>query len=293
MGATAAAHLALIGFGEAGQAFASGWNRQGARVGAYDIKSDDPAQATEMQACYERLSVIGAVSSGEALVGADRVFSVVTADRALQAARAAAPGLAAGAFWFDCNSCAPGTKRAAADAITAAGGRYVDVAVMAPVHPKGHQVPLLISGPHADAAREALVALDMRPSVVGDRVGQASAIKMIRSVMIKGFEALTAECFLAAQRAGVEKAVLASLRDSDPGFGFPGRAAYNLERMMVHGRRRAAEMREVAATVAELDLPNVMSVATVEWQDRIGGLEVPDGGAEDLEQRAARILSLL
>ena len=63
-----------------------------------------------------------------------------------------------------------------------------------------------------------MAALDMRPRVIGDKVGDASAIKMIRSVMIKGLEALTAECLLAARRAGVADAVLASLQNSDPGY---------------------------------------------------------------------------
>lgn len=293
MCATNSTRIALVGFGEAGQAFASGWDRRGAAVAAYDIKTDDPAQAGIMQARYDRCGVEGGGTPEAALACADRVFCVVTADQALQAARAAAPHLAPGTLWFDCNSCAPGTKTAAAAVVAGAGGRYADIAVMAPVHPKGHHVPLLVSGPHAEAARDALAALDMRPVIAGDRVGQASAIKMIRSVMIKGFEALTAECFLAARRAGVEGAVLASLRASDPGFGFPDRAGYNLERMMVHGTRRAAEMREVALTLAELDLPNAMSLAITEWQDRIGALRLSAEAGDDLDSCAARILAAL
>ena len=110
--------------------------------------------------------------------------------------------------------------------------------------------------------------------------------------MIKGFEALTAECLLAARRAGVEAAVLASLQASDPGWNWRDRAAYNLERMMVHGTRRAAEMREVAATLRGLGLPDRMAAATALWQDQIAGLALP-GGADDLAERADRILDAL
>ncbi len=112
---------------------------------------------------------------------------------------------------------------------------------MAPVHPKRHETPILLSGPEAEAALPVLTSLGMLPRVTGVRVGEASSIKMLRSVMIKGLEALTAEAMLAARKAGVEGAVIASLQASDPGIDWEKRSAYNLERMMVHGERRAAK----------------------------------------------------
>jgi 3-hydroxyisobutyrate dehydrogenase-like beta-hydroxyacid dehydrogenase len=160
---------------------------------------------------------------------------------------------------------------------------------MAPVHPQLHRAPLLVSGPDAEEAVAALRALGMRPEIAGGAVGEASSIKMMRSVMIKGIEALTAECLLAARKAGVESAVLASLQASDPGFDWTQRSAYNLERMMAHGARRAAEMREVAATLRELGLPDRMAQATAHWQAEIAGLGL-DGGEPSLQERADRIL---
>ena len=145
------------------------------------------------------------------------------------------------------NSVAPDTKRAAAAAIEAAGGRYVDVAVMAPVHPRGRAVPLLVCGPHAEAARRALARCGFAQCPDRRRAAsaRASAIKMIRSVMVKGIEALTAECALAAEAAGVRDEVIASLDASWPGADWAERVDYNLDRMMIHGLRRAAEMEEV------------------------------------------------
>lgn len=280
--------LAFIGFGEAAMAFIGGWDAaRPTRVTAFDIKTGD-----DMQARYACHGVIGTATPGAALTDVQAVFSVVTADQALAAAETAAGSLPEGAFWFDCNSCAPGTKRKSAELIEAAGGRYVDVAVMAPVHPKRHHVPLLVSGPHADAAFAALHSLDMKPRITGFEVGRASSIKMIRSVMVKGIEALSAECFLAARRAGVEESVIASLEASDPAVNWRQRGAYNLERMMVHGIRRAAEMREVALTVEELGLGGGMSAAVAEWQDRIGNLGAAPG-EDDLIARADTILSRL
>jgi 3-hydroxyisobutyrate dehydrogenase-like beta-hydroxyacid dehydrogenase len=273
--------LAFIGMGEAGSAIVTGWGRAGNNsIRAYDIKSNDPVTTALMSERYQRLGLQGCGSAAEAVDGAELVFSVVTADQAVAAAEAAAPHLARGAFWCDLNSCAPSSKRRAAQVIETAGGRYVDVAVMAPVHPKLNMVPLLVSGPHAETVAPRLAALPMAPRVVAGEVGAASSIKMIRSVMVKGLEALTAECLLAAFAAGVEDEVLGSLMRSHPGTNWPEQAAYNFERAMVHGERRAAEMEEVAKTLADLGLPNRMASATVEWQRSIArtGAPVPEGG---------------
>lgn len=286
---TSQCSIALVGFGEAGQAFARGWPRAAvARLSAFDLKAGLP----EMQATASGLAADLAGSAEAAVTGADAVFCLVTADQALVAAVMAAPHLRQDALWLDGNSCAPGTKRRASAVIEAAGARYVDLAIMAPVNPRLHRTPCLLAGPHAGDALAELADLGADWAVAGGQVGDASSIKMLRSVMIKGLEALTAECLLAARRAGVEDAVLASLQSSDPGWNWHKRCAYNLERMMVHGTRRAAEMAEVAATLQELGLPDRMAAATVLWQDQIASLDL-DGGAEDLADRADRILAAL
>ena len=272
-------NLTFIGMGEAGSAIVTGWAQAGeGAIGAYDIKSDHPDTAAMMAQRYEDLGIQGCASSAEAVRAADLVFCTVTADQAVVAAETAAPHLTPGTYWCDLNSCAPSSKRRAAKVIEAAGGRYVDVAVMAPVHPKLNMVPLLLSGPHAEKAAPLLAALPMAPRVVSGDVGAASSIKMIRSVMVKGLEALTAECMLAAVAAGVEEEVLGSLMRSHPGTDWSAQAAYNFERAMVHGARRAAEMEEVAKTLTDLGLPDDMARATANWQRRISasGQDAPE-----------------
>jgi len=283
----------FIGFGEAGAAFA----RPGDR--AFDSKTDSPETAGATWASYSRCGVAGCASAREALAGATVVLSLVTADRALAAAEADAVLLEPGALWLDMNSVAPGTKRAAAEAIEAAGGRYTDVAVMSPVLPARRNVPLLVAGPHARDAATALEAIGFaNVQIAGARIGDAAAIKMIRSVMIKGVEALTAECALAAGRAGVTDAVLASLDASWKAQGWRERIDYNLDRMLAHGSRRAAEMEEVARTLEELGVDPAMTRGTIRRQREIGalGLVPPDGleaklaaiEAETKEQAACR-----
>lgn len=287
----------MLGFGEAARAFVSGWRASDAigataPISTYDIKHEDQSQRAELLDACRSLGVDCAGNLRQALAGRAAVFSLVTADRALEAAQGAAAAIERDCFYLDCNSCSPSTKNAAAELINSAGGRYVDIAVMAPVHPRRHRTPMLISGSDGMHAHALLGELDMSAEVAGDAIGQASAIKMLRSVMVKGLEALTAECMLAARRAGVEQAVLASLQASDPGFDWAARSAYNLERMMVHGARRAAEMDEVAATLRDLGLPDRMASATAQWQRQIAGLAL---SAEEpsLAGRADRILERL
>ena len=292
--------IAFLGFGEAARAFLDGW-RSGAgfkaRISAYDIKTDSPdAQVrAAKRADYAAANVLGASTAPEAVKGAEAVFSVVTADQAHEAALAALPGLARGALFFDCDSCAPQTKARTANEVEAAGGRYVDVAVMAPVHPRLHRTPLLISGPHVEAAAAALAALGMSASVHDGPVGAASSVKMIRSIMMKGLEALMLECVLAGRKAGVIETVLDSLDDTYPGFDWKTKSAYMLERVMTHGLRRAAEMREVALTVDLLGLKGEMSRACVGWQQAIGelGLRAAPAEADDYGALADRILAKL
>jgi 3-hydroxyisobutyrate dehydrogenase-like beta-hydroxyacid dehydrogenase len=295
-GKTNAATLACIGFGEAAKAFVAGW--QGEQIGldfaAYDIKTDDKdAQiVSAKQRDYQGAGIAGADTLALLLQDAGSVFSLVTADQAQEAARAAAQYIRPGTLYFDGNSCAPKTKIANARLIDAAGAHYVDTAIMAPVHPKLHKTPILLSGPYADQAQSRLAELGMDAEVEPGEVGRASSIKMIRSVMVKGMESLVAECMLAGRRAGVEDIVLASLEKSWPGFGWRERASYNLDRMMVHGVRRAAEMREVALTIADLGIDNSMSHAITDWQQSIGDLGL-EAGQDDLAQRADKILAAL
>jgi 3-hydroxyisobutyrate dehydrogenase-like beta-hydroxyacid dehydrogenase len=258
--------LALIGFGEAGSTFAlaGDW-----RAHVFDIKTQTDA-AAQMHARYADFGVTGAETLSDALAGAALVLSLVTADQALAAAEAAAACLPRGAIFCDMNSVAPDTKRAAAQAIAAAGGRYVDVAVMAPVHPARLGVPLLLSGPDAAAGEAALAALGFTNiRVVGDDIGRASTIKMLRSVIFKGMEALTAECVLACHRADVLDEVLASL-----GAEWPALADYRLDRMMVHGVRRAAEMEESAKTLTALGVEPLMTRGTIARQRALGSLQI-------------------
>ena len=280
--------LAVIGFGEAGSSLCKGWGRGDVRV--FDIKQHGDADiAATKTAEIAAATVIGCQDTASAIADADMIFSTVTADQAHAAAAAAAEAIKPGAFFCDLNSCAPSTKQKNAALINQAGGCYVDVAVMATITPKCHQTAMLVAGEHAEAAIELMLALDMKPTHIPGPVGRASTIKMIRSVLVKGIEALTAECFSAACRAGVADEVAASLDASQSSESWKDQATYNMERMTTHGIRRAAEMREVAITLSDLGIPGRMTAGTIEWQENFGHLGLSLLDTEGLEARVNAI----
>ena len=284
--------VSFIGFGEAGQAIASGLRDAGIeRIAAWDILFPEAA-GDRLKAAGDKIGVRTASSAADAVRETDMVISAVTAASSFEAARSVAPHLSGNPYYLDINSVSPGRKQDTAK-LLAERARYVDVAVIAPIHPARHRTPLLISGAHAEEVTPLLRELEMQLTVVGPETGSAAAIKMIRSVMIKGMEALTLECFLAAERAGVLEEVTASLKNNYPTLDWTRIADYNLERMASHGERRAAEMEESASTLRELGLDPLMVESTVKRQREMGAIGKDENVRQTLKSGRAAMLGAI
>ncbi len=261
--------IAFIGFGEAGQHIARGLLGAGAGpIRAYDILFDRPGPGADLirNRCRE-IGVTPCASPAEAAKGAALVIAAVTASSALTAAQAAAPALKGGQYYLDINSCSPAVKQQAAAAIDGAGGCFVESAVMESVPPHGHKVPMLFAGAGAADLAALLTPLGMRIEAIGERVGQASAVKLLRSILIKGLESLMLESLYVASNLGVADRVLASLAGTYPGMDWPKVADYLIGRTALHGARREAEMREAARMLRDVGLEPIMAEATA---NRIG-----------------------
>ena len=164
--------ITFIGFGEAGQAIAAGLRETGVeRMAAWDILFPTP-RATgcgrpERQAACVALFLLRMLSRS-----ADLIISAVTAASSVEAARSVKPHLAGKPYFLDINSVSPGRKQETAKLLGDAA-RYVDVAVLAPIHPARHQTPMLLAGAHAETVAPVLAGLGMRASYRrrGDRRG--------------------------------------------------------------------------------------------------------------------------
>lgn len=265
-----ATSFTFIGFGEAAQHISRGLKAAGAgRLQTYDILFDRPGEAGErLKKRAAEIGVACRASHAEAVQGSDIVLSAVTAASSNDAARAAAAGLKSGQLYMDINSTSPAVKRLNSEAVSPTGARFVEAAVMESVPPHGHKVPMLLAGTAAREVVDLLKPLGMRVEAVGDKIGQASSIKMFRSVIIKGMEALMLESLYAASEMGVTDRVLASLAGTYPGMDWPKAVDYLVGRTAQHGARRVAEMREVARTLRDMGHESLMADATanrIEW----------------------------
>ena len=293
----AAARIALIGYGEVGRIFGGALAARGvAQVTAYDLLLADPRRSAVMRERATRDGVQLAASADAAVSGADLVVSAVTASATRDAAASAANSMRRGTFLLDVNSASPRTKSECGALVAKAGGRYVEAAVMTSVPPYGIRVPMLLGGPDAHALAPLLAALGFAATVASPTLGVASAIKMCRSVVMKGMEAIVIESFTAARRYGVEDEVLASLAETFPGIDWEKQGNYFWSRVVQHGQRRAEEMREAAVTVRETGLDPFLASAIAERHAWVAALaaagtfaDAPkDGGWRDLADRIAR-----
>ncbi len=256
--------IAFIGFGEAAQSIAGGLSgRNAARLAAYDLRFKDPAASAGLRGLavergVEPLDDIAGIAS------ADVILSLVVGAATTAVAASAAPYLAENAIFIDLNSVGPETKTLAAQEIAMGKGSFVEGAVMARVPPYAEKVPILVAGSRAREAAERLNVLGMNLEAVGDTPGQASSLKMIRSVMIKGVEALLIEALSSAERAGVTERILDSVQETFPGLDWRNVADYYLSRTFEHGARRVTEMTEAAETIESFGLNAPMSRAACE-----------------------------
>ncbi|MFA8091418.1 DUF1932 domain-containing protein [Klebsiella oxytoca] len=254
-------NISIIGFGEAGRIYAEDLAKQSTSIKVWD-KKFLTKDSKRMRTIADEMNVEVAPDIESAIKGSSLVLSLVTASNALPLAKEIAPLLEENQILLDFNSVSPGTKRDAATAILKGNGRYVDVAVMAPVPPKRLSTPLLLGGEDAKDVAQWLSSIGCKATAMSKMVGDVSAIKMCRSVMIKGIEALTVECLSAAQQYGVQKDVLSSLHASFPSLGWDAEQPdYLVSRVAEHGTRRAEEMLEVVKTLNDVGISGEMSKA--------------------------------
>jgi len=284
------ARIGFLGFGEVGQRFAADLRaaHAGIELAAFDLLLHQAAAGEAMRRHAATQQVALAADAGALADGSLLVFSAVTADQALAAAQALATRPLGRAWVVDVNSAAPATRRECAALIDAAGGRYVEAAVMTSVPPHGIRVPMLLGGVHAAAAEKPLRELGFAAETVSTELGVASAIKLCRSVLIKGLESLVVESFTAARSLGVERQVLASLQETYPQFDWEKQGDYLFSRVIQHGKRRAEEMRASAAMIDATGVGGTMAAAIAVRQDSIARLRAAGRFSSPQELRAWR-----
>ena len=296
--------IALLGFGEAGSAIARGLAAEGGwrgiakpgdnaprRLIAIDTALDKDSRGATLGKEARRLDVAISDSYTEALREADLVICAVQGEHALSAATSAAPLLKKGAHYLDL--CTVTGKMSDEDRaeIETGGGRYVDIAVMGGFFKQGIRAPMLVAGEDAAPMVEWMNANGFVATHLGPKPGSASSVKMVRSVIMKGLEALGVEALVTAERQGILKEVLGCLGDVDS-MGISGTIAMLVQTHIVHAERRWEEMGLGARTLRETGVDPIMT-GTIEKSHRRtvdAHIAPADGKVPPLDE-ALRLLS--
>jgi Domain of unknown function (DUF1932)./NAD binding domain of 6-phosphogluconate dehydrogenase. len=262
--------LVFIGFGEAAYNIASGLKSEGCTdFGAYDMNAASP-QAGEL--IRKRAAEVGIKlfdNLESAYQSGDFIVSLTSAQVAFSVAQSIIPHLKAGQVYVDMNSAAPTVKAAIAQMPHADGVAFCDIGVMGTVPGNKHKVPMFLAGEGAEKFQTAFSPYGMKLTVLAAEAGGASAIKMFKSVVMKGLPQLMFESFEGAQKYGVLDTLIASLSSSLNGKTVEQLADTFIARTMIHAARRSAEMKDVVATLESLGVDASMSAATVNKLDRL------------------------
>ncbi len=244
-------NIAILGLGEAGSCFANDLADMGVNVVGYD--------PVPLRALHPNVRL--AASNLEAAVKSDLILSVNLASVAELVATEVLPVLAAGHVFAEMNTASPETKRSVEEIIMQSGAETVDVAIMAPVPPKGIKSPFLISGPGAAKFAETLNPFGLDITIVSDQVGEAATRKLLRSVVYKGFAAVMGEAVQAGKALGLEDYIRAQIGSLIAGDNVM--IDRFLEGSKTHALRRSHELDAVVAMLIDLQLEPVMSKATL------------------------------
>ncbi|MBT7955194.1 MAG: NAD(P)-dependent oxidoreductase [Rhodospirillaceae bacterium] len=255
--------IAFIGFGEAAGLLTDGLAEAGADVAAtFDILINNPDKAIAHKEKAGSKGVLAAKDAEQAVQAADIIISAVTSKEILIAAKNVAPHLTASQIYMDINSASPDAKQEAAKVIEASGADFVEAAVMDLVPPHGHKVPMLLAGAKAETLAETLSTYGMNVKAIGSEIGNASSVKMVRSVFMKGFSAILLESLVAAHKLNAADAVLDSLQVTYPQMNWHELAGKSMSRLIQHAKRQSEEMSSVAATLEELGVEPITAKAT-------------------------------
>jgi 3-hydroxyisobutyrate dehydrogenase-like beta-hydroxyacid dehydrogenase len=275
----------FIGFGGAGYGLAKGLVGAGLKeVFFHDRMQDTPPFAEVVAKRAAEIGTLRTASIGELLAVSDVIFSCVTGAMAVAVAEEAAPFLGPGHLFVDVNTASPKVKEQVGQKVAPSGAAFVDAAMMGAVPAYLHRVPILASGSGAERFFTLMTPWGMSVKVIGEKPGQASAIKMFRSIFMKGLLSLFVETLTATHRYGVDGMVLSSIAESLDNVPFLETARMQMTKGSVNAERMAHEMEEVIATLEELGVPSGMSRASMEkllWfagfklREKFGG-ELPD-----------------
>lgn len=271
----------MLGCGEVGRLVAR------AAAGPFQVELCDTVAAAAASLAGE-LGVPWHNDLGDWLGEVDRVWACVTGDAALAAASATTARMRPDTVYVDLTTASPDDKRAAAETAAGHGVGYVDAAIMGTVTLTGIRTPLLLAGRDAAGVAEEFASVGAPARAMAGAAGDAIALKLLRTVITKGVEALAVEAFVAAERRGVRAELRRILADIDE-QGFSPFLDAVVRTHVVHAERRMHEVDRAVAQLEDDGLPaTVLRGAHDRFEQTVQALRdlPPEAGTSDDADRA-------
>ena len=257
--------LGFIGFGEVGFEMSKGFKSEGmSGILAYDVMNGNPTYGPLLQERVKTAGVTLVATPQEVLQNADVIIAAVPGDKALQTAQGIKAHLRKNTVYADVSASSPEVKRKIWDEIKDAEVAFVDGAMLGPLPVYQHKVPTLVSGSGSDQFLKLMQPYHMDLEKVSDIPGEATGIKLVRSIFMKGLPALFVEVLEAASLMKVDHLVLKSLATTMNACSFEQTFNRLVTGSAIHAERRAHEMVNVIEMLESIHVKPTMSQATHE-----------------------------
>jgi 3-hydroxyisobutyrate dehydrogenase-like beta-hydroxyacid dehydrogenase len=285
--------IGFIGFGEVARALSQRMKEMGGEIVAYDKFPDRvKKKAEELK--------IPLLEKMEGLIGScNLILSTLWPDTALEAAREASSLLSPGKIYCDMNSISPETTEEIQKVISPTGADFVKIGIMAGIPDRGFAVPMLAGGPKAKEVEEILSSLGLIIRAIGTDPKHPAAMKILRSICLKGLVALAYEMLRGAEKYGVSDQILESASEVMSKASFKDTLSNWLSSTAIHARRRAKEMEEAIETLENAGIDPVMSMGTKKIFEEIASFgldeifkgQIPDSFHKMMEEIKKRKFS--
>ncbi len=243
--------IGFIGFGEVGRSFALEMKRKGAEVFYYDILH----HITEFG--------IPALSLPDLIYRCDILLSTASTHAAVEIAQEAARYLTAGKIYADMNSTSGSVKARIGEVIESSQADFIEGAILSAVGEAGPKAAILVCGEKGEEFSRLMNQLGLiNLKYFSPKIGEASLVKMIRSVFSKGIECLLLEMLIAGRRAGVAEYVWQDVVDFMTKSSFDKVAANWIRTHATAFERRYHEMVQVVETLEDLGVEPLMTQGT-------------------------------
>jgi 3-hydroxyisobutyrate dehydrogenase-like beta-hydroxyacid dehydrogenase len=256
-------NLGFIGFGEAAFHISIGLGQEGLKgILAYDALANDPVMGNQVKNRADAAGVVLKENAKMVVSQVDILFTAVPSSFTLDVCKEVSDSLRADQLYIDVSASTPAIKKQIWEIIKGTGVLFVDAAMLGSLPADKHRVPISASGNGVQAFLDIMSPYGMQIKNVGDNAGDASAIKLVRSIFTKGLGTLALEMLQAADAYNVIEQVVASVRHSMEVVTFLETLSDGVIGNAIHAKRRAAEMKGCIQMLGECGLDDCMTVAT-------------------------------